>query len=166
MMKPEEKIVEELASEIGKWITRKTIRDLQKMGEEFMLSGDSGLENVWDEICVQVQYDKSMFWDLYDDIVHGIVGGYLPELPKHEREAIWLQTREGEDWSCKDSEDFVDGVYADAEEVECGAWHCKDEEEREEYPVSEYDIINFLVHEYVYAKASRWSNARIRAYLE
>ena len=65
-MKPEEKIVEELASEIGKRITRKTIRDLQKMGEEFMSSGDSGLENVWDEICVQVQYDKSMFWDLYD----------------------------------------------------------------------------------------------------
>jgi len=141
MMKPEEKIVEELASEIGKRITRKTIRDLQKMGEEFMQSGDSGLENVWDEICVQVQYDKSMFWDLYDDIVHGIVGGYVPELPKHEREAIWLQTREGEDWSCEDTE------------------------EREEYPVFEGDIINFLVHEYVYHEAGRWSNARIRAYI-
>jgi hypothetical protein len=88
----ESTIVSAVAHEAASRITRKVIRDLQRMTDT-MSADDSGLETTWDEICVQVQYDNSMFWDLYDDLVHGIVGGYVPELPKHEREAIWLQTR-------------------------------------------------------------------------
>jgi hypothetical protein len=82
-----------------------------------------------------------MFWNLYDDLVYRVVSDYIPELSKYEREAIWLQTRNGEYWTCTEPE------------------------EREEYPVFEGDIIDFLVHEYVYAEAGRWSNARIREYL-
>jgi hypothetical protein len=137
----ESAIVTTVAQEAANRITKKIIRDLQRM--TYTLSGeDSGLKTTWDEICVQIQYEMSFYWDAYDDVVHSIARGYITELSKHEREAIWLQTQEGEDWTCEDPE------------------------EREENPVFDGDIVNYLVHSYVYAEASRWSNARIRAYLE
>ena len=104
-MKPEEKIVEELASEIGKRITRKTIRDLQKMGEEFMSSGDSGLENVWDEICVQVQYERSFDWEAYDETVRQFVVLYVRELEYYEKRALWIQTESAQDLKYEDDEE-------------------------------------------------------------
>jgi hypothetical protein len=36
------------------------------------LSGDdSELKTTWDEICAQVQYEHSIFWETYDEIVRG-----------------------------------------------------------------------------------------------
>jgi hypothetical protein len=70
------------------------------------------------------------------------VKGYLSELPQHECEALWLQTDAGQDWIFKDQED------------------------REQYPVSDEEIIEHVVHEYIYAEAGRWSNERIRNYID
>ena len=142
MMKPEEEIVEELASEIGKRITRKTIRDLQKMGEEFMQSGDSGLENVWDEICVQVQYESSLLWELYDETVRLCVAHFVSELKYYERFALWFQAEDAHYWKYED-----------------------DEEQKKGPALSEEEIVNYVVNDYVYSEADRWSNQRIRAYL-
>ena len=101
------------------------------------LSGDdSELDTTWDEICVQ-----AVFWNAYDEIVRGMVRGYVAELPKYEREAIWLQTDAGINWGCEEPED------------------------REAHPVSDNDIVNYLVHQYVYSQAADWSNARIEAHL-
>jgi hypothetical protein len=87
-------IVSAVAQAAAKRITRKVIAHLQSMDET--LSGDdSELKTPWDEICVQVQYEASFFWDAYDETVRGILRGYVAELPKHEREAIWLQTAPG-----------------------------------------------------------------------
>jgi len=130
MMKPEEKIVEELASEIGKRITRKTIRDLQKMGEEFM-------------ICVQVQYESSLLWELYDETVRLCVAHFVSELKYYERFALWFQTEDAHYWKYED-----------------------DEEQKEGPALSEEEIVNYVVNDYVYFEAGRWSNQRIRAYLE
>lgn len=134
-------IVRAVAETAAQRITRKVIAHLQSMDET--LSGDdSVLKTPWDEICVQVQYEASFFWDAYDDTVQGIVRGYVTELPKHEREAIWLQTDAGSDWDYEEPED------------------------REPQPVCDDDIVDYLAHEYVYVEAGRWSNARIRAYLD
>jgi hypothetical protein len=134
-------IVRDLAEKVCQRLTRKAIIDLQKM--DSMLSGDdSGLQSIWDEICVQVQYEQSFSWQAYDATVHLLLDTYMEELAVYEREAVWLQTPEGEDW---DGED------------------CS---EREPYPVFDSDIVRYLKEAYVYAEAGRWSNPRIRAYIE
>ena len=106
MMISEEEIVEKLAAEIGKRITRKTIRNLQEMGEGNILSGeDSGLENVWDEICVQVQYERSFSWEGYDETVRVCVAHYVSELKYHEQLALWFQTEDAQYWKYEDEEE-------------------------------------------------------------
>jgi hypothetical protein len=137
----ESAIVRAIAEKAARHVTRKVIAALQYMTD--MLSGDdSGLETTWDEICAQVQYEKSLSWNSYDDTVRTIVGTQIATLPKHEREAIWLQTDAGMDWDCQELDD------------------------RETHPVCDEDIVEWLTHEYVYAKAANWSNRRIRAYME
>jgi hypothetical protein len=137
----ESMIVRAVAEEAARRIARKVVALLQQMTN--MLSGDdSGLKNNWDEICVQIQSEQSIYWDYYDHTVQSIVAGYVGELPKHEQEAIWLQTRAGTDWDGEEPED------------------------REAYPVSSDDISVYVADEFVYDAADRWSNARIRAYFE
>jgi len=137
----ESTIVRAVADQAARRIARKVVAALQKM-DDTMSGDDSELETTWDEICVQVQYEQSFYWDAYDQTVRSILAGHVAELPKHEREAIWLQSNAGNDWDCKDAED------------------------REAYPVSDDDIVDYLANEYVYEEAGRWSNARIRAYLD
>lgn len=122
-------------------IARKAIHDLQQMTVT-MSGDDSGLKNTWDEICVQIQQEESFFWDAYDQTVYSIVDGHISELLEHEREAIWLQTETGIDWSCDEPE------------------------ARNGYPVVDDDIVQYVTKEYVYPEADRWSNARIRQYIE
>ena len=134
-------IVCAVAHEAAQCITRKVIAYLQSRTDT--LSGDdSELKTTWDEICVQVQVQESIYWDDYDDTVRDIVRGYIFELPKHEREAIWWQTDARVDWDCAEPED------------------------REAYPMFDDDIVDYLVRKYVYAEADRWSNARIRAFTD
>ena len=68
MMKIEKDLLKKFAKEIAIRIAKKTILALQKI--ENTLSGDdSGLKNTWDEICVQIQYEESLFWSAYDETV-------------------------------------------------------------------------------------------------
>ena len=70
------------------------------------LSGDdSGPKSTWDEICVQRQSTESFYWEAYDSAVHRLVESQVAALPQHEREAIWLQTDAGVDWSCEEPDD-------------------------------------------------------------
>jgi hypothetical protein len=103
---------------------------------------DSGLTNAWEEICVQVQGEQSALWDAYDVMVRQVVSIEVTALPGHERDAVWLQTPEGEQW--------------DAEV----------EDEREKSPVAEDNIIDYLTNDHVYSAAANWSNPGIRKYLE
>jgi hypothetical protein len=70
------------------------------------------------------------------------LGGLVEGLSIHEKEAIWLQTEAGWDWD-------YDTRDANAE--------C---------PLIEEEIVDYVWTEYVLAEAGRWTNARIRAYLE
>ena len=54
-------------------------------------------------------------------------------------QALWLQTRAGQDW-------------ADAEP-----------DQRERNPENREDIVNYLKQEFLYPQASDWSNPRILA---
>jgi hypothetical protein len=137
----ESAIVKAVAVQATRRVTRKVIFDLQRM--EHTLGGDdSGLKTTWDEICVQIQYEQSFAWEAYDETVKALVGGYVCDLPAHEREAIWLQTEPGFDWDCDEAKD------------------------RDPYPVVGDEISEYIATEYIYTEAGRWSNAHIRSYIK
>lgn len=137
----ESAIVSAVARVAAQRVTRRTIAMLQRMRDT--LSGDdSELQTTWDEVCAQVQGQQSHSWDAYDDTVRHVVAGYVAKLPKYEREAIWLQTNAGIDWMFEEPED------------------------RTMDPAIDDDTVDYLASEYVYAEADRWSNARIRAFIE
>lgn len=64
----ESTIVADLAEQVCKRITRSTIRGLQSM-ERGLSPEDSGLENPWDEICVQVQCQESIYRSRLDELM-------------------------------------------------------------------------------------------------
>jgi hypothetical protein len=66
----------------------------------------------------------------------------VSELQRFEREAIWLQTIEGQRWGCDPQDD------------------------RNPDPVDDDDIINYIANYFVYWEAYCWSNPRIRGYIE
>lgn len=52
-------------------ITERVIRHLKHMKDKSMLQSgdDSGLKNVWEEYCVQVQEGESFFWESYQQVI-------------------------------------------------------------------------------------------------
>lgn len=134
-------IVDAVARQASRRIARKVIRTLQAMTDK--LSGDdSELKTTWDEICVQVQYEHSVFWDACDETVLAMIAEYVKKLPKHEPEAIWLQTDAAIHWDKRGPDN------------------------QKSCPVSDEDIADHIAREYIYTEAGRWSNARIRAYID
>jgi len=137
----ESAVIERFAEAICHRITRKVIAHLQSM-KELMSGDDSGLANTWDEICVQLQYEKSAFWFAYDETVRAIVSGHVENLASHEKAAVWLQTREAQEWQDEPPED------------------------RSADPVRDIAIVDYLLESHVYSQAMEWSNQGIRAYLD
>jgi len=107
-----------------------------------MQSGDdTPLNNVWDEVCVQVQGQESFFWeDAYLETIRGIVLGFVQDLDTATKQAIWLQTRAGEEWG--------------------------EEEEDGTIPYSDEDVVEYILHSYVLSAADAYTNIRIQKYLE
>jgi hypothetical protein len=135
-------IVAQISARICRHLTRLAIADLQRMTDSLLSGEDSGLENTWDEICVQIQSEQSVFWQTYDDIVRSLVADLVQKLLPFEREAIWLQTDQGVSWDCDEPGD------------------------RPVDPVSNDDIAEYVLTEFVYSAASNWTNVRIQAYLD
>lgn len=140
----EHAIVRALAEHTCRRIARKTILSLQaiNMEEALQSSKESGLKNTWDEICAQFQDEFWLCWDVYELTIRSIVEAEVEELQSHEREAIWMQTKEGK------------------------VWESEDEGDREPYPVCRDDVVEYLMRTYIFAEADRWTNKRIRAYLD
>ncbi|MCV2361664.1 hypothetical protein LNV08_22085 [Paucibacter sp. TC2R-5] len=138
----ESRIVTGLATDVAKRLCRQAVAGLQKM--HHTLSGDdSGLETTWDEICVQVQCEQSVYWDVYLQSIHDMLAWPVSQLKPYEREALWLKTNEGEDWAWRD-----------------------DDPSRDEYPVCEEDVVQYLTRDYVLALAAEWTNSKIRAFVD
>jgi hypothetical protein len=110
-----------------------------------MLSGDhSGLDNVWDEVCVQTQYDESVSWQTYQLVIRGMAEGLFESLEPHEQEALWWITPEAEQ-----REDDVAFGKSDAESPR---------------PLAE-DSVQLLIDR-VLSLAGNWSNSRIRSFAD
>lgn len=138
-MSPYERIVADLALHVTRRVTGTIVRSLQRMTDT--TSGDSGLVNVWDEVCVQVQLEESVLWFAYEETVRGFAESQVKGLTPFELRALWLQTEAGIDWSC-------------SAEGEAG-----------KPPAIVDDVVRALMTD-VWSVASDWSNSRIRAYLD
>ena len=119
-------------------IVSQIIRKLQGFKEALSWE-DSGLENTWDEICVQLQDEYSFHWDLYEDLVLDLIEEEVTKMATHEQLAIWLETESA--YSYDADEDDLESKY-DPTEV---CHHIKSR---------------------LFQKAGEWSNTRIRNYLE
>lgn len=136
----ESTIVQDLGESVSERVKKEVIRTLDAM--EGGLSGeDSGLSSLWEELCVQLQHEQSIFWDMYDRTVHETVRFEVDSLPTYEKEALWLLTDE----------------YFD--------WECEDEDERDTYPVSIPDIVRHMVENGLYEEARSSTNPSVLKYL-
>ena len=142
MRKPltEAAIVIEVAELAGTKVARNVIESLQRL--DATLSGDdSELETVWDEICVQVQFEQSVYWDTYQIITTDFIENEISKLPDIEQAALWLQTENGENWNNSDESDRDDGFDYDS------------------------DLKEYVAERYVYSQAADWENDAIEQYL-
>lgn len=138
---PASEIVSKLGASVLNRLVRGVIRDLQAMKDALTSGDDSGLESTWDEVCVQVQYQESVCWELYLETIETCAVARVDELPELMLQAAWLGTPQGEDWS----------------------W--EEEDEREAFGVCTDDIVQSVVDR-VLARADDWSNPRIRGWLD
>lgn len=122
-------------------ITRKIILYFQKMTDCLMSGDDSGLKNTWDEICVQVQGEKFISWDIYFQEIHSRVQYEVEKLGIVIKQAIWLQTEEGIEWEDGEEEDY------------------------NQLAICENDIVEYIVNEFVLAAAVNYNNTRIENFI-
>jgi hypothetical protein len=73
-------VVSALASAAYDRLTQSIIRNRQRLTSGELSGDDSGLRNVWDEICVQIQYDQSVYWDAYDETTRSVVAAHVASL--------------------------------------------------------------------------------------
>ncbi len=142
-MEFKDEIIYGISKSVCEGVSRKVILKLQKMTEGMQSGDDSPLKNIWDEICVQVQHQESIYWSCYEDVIFSLVQAEVKQLETPIKQAIWFQTEWGFDWIC-DSEDD--------ESLEFCEEDCEDE-------ITEYLL------SYVIDKAADWSNRRIEKYL-
>jgi hypothetical protein len=137
-------IISEVASAALEKVSRRAITALQRMKGSSLLSGvDSGLTNVWDEVCIQVQTEYSFYWNMYVATIDPIIENEIQKLPAIVGHAIWFQTDRRLAW------------LSDT-----------DDEEHPEVPSDFWDAIADHIFEYMLEQARKWSNPRIRAYLK
>ena len=130
-----------------KRIARKVVRDLQGMTEGMQSGDDSVLANLWDEVCVQVQGEQSIFWDYYVGLMEGFIEQNASMLSEEILKAIWLQTENGISWR-------FDLEY-------------DDEEDKPTYiEFSLEDIVTYIMQDHVLKLAADWNNRRIEKFME
>jgi hypothetical protein len=117
------------------------IAELQQMKDALLAGDDCGLQNTWDEICVQLQDQHSYCWDAYEETVIDVIARHVRSLERHEQIAIWLQTDAGWDWGNDEPKD------------------------RAPLSWSEDEVVEHLLHR-VFEQGGDWSNHRIRTFLE
>ena len=143
-MRIEQHIAAAWAKQLSDKLIKESIAALEQMDANEMLSGDdSVLKNVWEEICVQVQGEESVFWDAYVETIESLLSGSVELLDRDECLALWANTDEG--W------EYVFDHHADEDGVA-------------DVPVSGDEIVNKLKDELLSA-AANYSNSRISKFL-
>lgn len=141
-MKPEDRIVSELADVVCKRIARQTRIALTKMTDCRLSGDDSPLKNSWEEICVQCQDEESYAWSAYEETVRAFVRGFVQKLQRYEIEPIYLQTED----ACDMTDEEIEGKHP--------------------LGINESSVVDYIIQQHIYPLADRWSNERIRKYID
>jgi hypothetical protein len=110
-MTVERQLVRDVAATLRAQIAGLVVKYFEEMLEG--LSGDSGLANVWEEICVQVQGEHSFFWETYLEMIETFVVGHVDELPLAMQRVLSMDTDVGDDWLDDPEEGGVVPIFAD-----------------------------------------------------
>ena len=97
-MRIEASIVAEWASQLSKDAVAQVVEQLMSMKPEMMQSSGTGLKNVWEEFCAQIQQEKSVFYDAYEVIIDRILEQYIQTLSRKAQLALWSTADQGWDW--------------------------------------------------------------------
>ncbi len=108
-----DRIISDIAKADCAQICRKVILALPKMTDGIQSGDNSPLKNIWDEVCVQVRYHQSAFWDLYLYTIRTIIVSEVERFEARRKPAIWLQTREGMEWEINNDDDQQAPGYCD-----------------------------------------------------
>jgi hypothetical protein len=121
---PAQDLVREHSDVVGRRIAERAVTELKGMKAERLSGDDSGLESVWQEYCVQIRGEQSIFWDAYQDTVRDVIRRGLSDLPKTELAMLWLCTEQGWDWAFDvvDSTDPVPPPHPGIDEVDVADW--------------------------------------------
>jgi hypothetical protein len=96
-MTVDERLIFYWAKNVRDDLVTKTMNFLIQQND--LTSGDDTcLENNWEEYCVQVQDEKSIAWDDYQDHIEMLLRGYFEELPEMKQLTLWLYCDAGIDW--------------------------------------------------------------------
>jgi hypothetical protein len=98
-MDERDRIIASIGQREGQRLANKVRRKLQSMTEGMLSGDDTCLKNIWYEVCVQVQGGESFFWESYEDVIDRLIRSYVDKLTPDIRQAIWLQTDNGQSWS-------------------------------------------------------------------
>ncbi|MFN8318969.1 MAG: hypothetical protein U0V54_06040 [Saprospiraceae bacterium] len=90
MKKSEFELLFDISKYYTKEIAKKVLKKIKQLKDKSMLlSGDdSGLKNVWEEYCVQIQGEESYYIDIYEDIVAASVKEIYTKYPVPVKQAI------------------------------------------------------------------------------
>lgn len=113
----EEKLLFEITNVYLDTLCRKAVRQIQRLPKEAMLSGDDTiLKNVWDEVCVQVQYEEFNGWPFVEEMLRLTCTWLIEESPPHiQRILFYAACLENEiefDYEC-DFTEFASEILYD-----------------------------------------------------
>lgn len=159
-MKTEADVLKCFADAITKRILLKTVCDLRAIKDT--LSGeDSSLDNAWEEICVQLQDEESVFWEAYEEQTEIYILFHIRELKDHEFLALWFQTEEGREWVDCPMPVVTREYYEQMSEAEKADNRCEDDDR---IPAC-YDDVVYDIKKALFKQAMEHSNHRIRNYI-
>ena len=110
-----ERLMGRLAEPIVKRIVGSVKRNMQRLDRNsgmMQSEEDSCLGNVWDEFCVEVQGQQSLFYELYLDYIEKLVFEKINECSKDETIILWTQTQGYDNWSLSEPDcDYSDILF-------------------------------------------------------
>ena len=147
-----DRLIAKFAEPICRRVAYGTRRELQSWDDTSMQSGDdSGLKNLWDEICVQAQGEQSIFWEMYVDLIDSCIERRADKLKPHELMAIW--------WQKEDLENDMDSFSITKASEDDEPWDSDD------YSYLMEEIVAYIRDKYVMGDALNYSNKAISEYL-
>lgn len=157
------KVLEVKALELAEKLCRRLIRVCMSQAVGF--SGDRGLKNLWDEICVAFQTDSDLI-DWYADHLHKTMSKLVSCLPKSDVQMLWLMSYEGCEYATSPS--WPDPYQQLQDGVSIGTpppmpWPSLSPDD---WPIDINCLAQRLVSTFVIDECMNYENARIRKCLD